>query len=123
MSEVPEPCHLCAGACCESFAVNLPPNPQPDVVRWLGLRGKVRGGGLVLEVPCRELTDEGLCGIHDTRPQPCRDYKIGSVECVRAVNLRRSATSEAILASIEAWEASRSHPKHGSSGEASLPGD
>lgn len=25
-------------------------------------------------VPCRHLTADNLCGIHETRPQVCRDY-------------------------------------------------
>lgn len=97
------PCALCAGACCETFVVPLPVNPPPDAIRWLGMRGEIRNQTLRINVACCNLTDDGECGVWETRPQGCRDYKIGSPACREAVLRLRSTTAQAILDSIEAW--------------------
>ena len=45
-------CAECRGACCESFVISLPAEPEVDVLRWLGYRGTIRNGALRLDVPC-----------------------------------------------------------------------
>lgn len=91
-------CELCAGACCESFAIPLPDNMEPDMARWLSLRGQIRNMRLVLEVPCENLTNAGQCGTYDTRPQPCRSYPVGGPLCRDAVARRRTDRYDAIAA-------------------------
>ena len=107
-------CEQCQGACCESFVVALPQDPAPDFVRWLSLRGTVTSGALRLEVPCRELAD-GRCGIWDTRPQPCRDYQVGSPACRQAIKARRSDRADVLLDTLEEWKRSSSPPGGSSS--------
>lgn len=92
-----EVCAVCKGACCESFVVSLPQDPAPDFVRWLSLRGTVISGALRLEVPCREHAADGSCGIWESRPQPCRDYQVGSPACRQAIKARRSDRADDLL--------------------------
>lgn len=103
-------CAECKGACCQSFVVSIPANPDVDVVRWLGLRGEIRNGALRLNVPCRELTDNGTCGIWASRPKPCHDYEVGGVSCRRAIVDRRSDRADVLLDMLDAWQASSSPP-------------
>jgi hypothetical protein len=101
------PCATCKGACCESFAIPLPPDPGPDVVRWLGYRGEIHHRALRIELPCSMLSD-GACTIWTSRPQPCRDYLVGGSACRDAIAARRpSPQREHILDILEAWLASR----------------
>lgn len=81
-------CKECGGACCESFALPLPANMEPDVARWLSYRGDIRNLHLRVNVTCDKL-DNGQCSIWDTRPQPCRDYPVGGHYCRAAIHARR----------------------------------
>jgi hypothetical protein len=111
---VTHPCHLCAGACCETLVFPLHTISGPDVARWLGMRGEIRNRQLRVEVACCNLSAEGTCDIYDARPQPCRDLKVGSSTCLEAVSSRRSETADVIFASIEAWNSPASTPSCGS---------
>lgn len=92
-------CQLCRGACCESIVLHdLPPG---DTSRWLALHGRVLPSGSVeFPAPCRELDTCGLCRIHATRPEPCRTYAVGGVDCRATIIRRRPAHSAEILAAL-----------------------
>lgn len=86
-------CAICRGACCETVVIPLPEPRHMTRGMWelLMLRGDLTpgGGGVRLDAPCRHLTRAGKCGIHDDRPQVCRDYKVGGPACRAAVRDRR----------------------------------
>lgn len=84
------PCDLCRGACCETLVlpVELGLMSQQDK-RFFRLRGDFEPGGLRVDAPCRQLTDEGRCGIYQSRPDACRTYEVGSPACRAAVRARR----------------------------------
>lgn len=82
-------CELCAGACCETVVFPLPVDPPPDTVRWLGYHGEIRNRTIRVDAPCSKL-DGGKCSIWSMRPQPCRDYEVGSPACKAAVKARRA---------------------------------
>ena len=77
-------CNLCGlrGACCRFVLLAVHPvYMDADKRHWLELHGiKVawRDGNAwaTIESACRELTDEGLCGIYGQpeRPQVCSDF-------------------------------------------------
>lgn len=90
-------CALCRGACCESLVLHDLPPGEPS--RFLALHGEVLpDGSLELPVPCTQLMKCGECSIHPHRPQPCRDYAVGSIACRATVLRRRPAQSAQILA-------------------------
>ena len=103
-------CAECRGACCESFVISLPAEPEVDVLRWLGYRGTIRNGALRLDVACRQLTDAGTCGIWQDRPKPCHDYDVGGLPCRRAILSRRSADADRLLDMLDVWQGSSSPP-------------
>jgi len=83
MNAIPKPCAICKGACCEGV-VYPSSHLDGDGLRWLGMRGLIVPGGVYLRCPCRHLAD-GACAIHPTRPQVCREYRVGGVDCRAAV--------------------------------------
>jgi Fe-S-cluster containining protein len=98
-------CAECRGACCQSFS--LPAihilAPTADARRWVELHAATvhqtlrHGQILEFETPCTKLTGEGSCGIYDTRPQVCREYRPGGVECLATVKARRSPEQYAAI--------------------------
>ena len=98
------PCFICKGACCESIAIGLKSIDQ-DNIDWLNLHEGVKATKqeIRFEVKCSELKD-GLCNIHDTRPQICRKYQVGSPACLNAINQRR-IIKEPILKAIKLFNA------------------
>ena len=83
-------CDVCAGACCEEFI--MPDNgSRDDASRWFALHGssKVLAGYLVFECRCTRLSVDGRCSIYDTRPDICRRYMRGGIDCVETVQRRR----------------------------------
>ncbi len=90
-SEVPE-CLRCGGACCRVDWVIAFDQDEP-VPRWLS----VAGTRLVNGYPGRErmmrkngdgacvALSNGLCGIYDLRPTPCREFEAGSDCCLEAM--------------------------------------
>lgn len=105
--EINPACAACKGACCESFVISLPPNPGPDVVRWLGYRGKITNRHIRLDVACNKLNGDGTCSVWNVRPQPCVDYQVGSDACRNAVVARRSTDADTILGIMDEWLQSR----------------
>jgi Fe-S-cluster containining protein len=52
--------------------------PMPMVIKVPANRG-----AYLMEQDCGRLEDN-KCGIYEERPQACRDYKVGSPECIEA---------------------------------------
>lgn len=80
-------CSTCLGACCEYMI--LPVFDDGDASRWLRLHGEGDGSTVILDVECKELNSKGQCGIYTSRPQLCRDFEVGSKECLDAIRRRR----------------------------------
>lgn len=107
-------CERCRGACCESFS--LPAitilSPTADARRWIELHGTNRPGHMLhFECRCTALTAEGRCGIYETRPQVCRVFKAGGVDCLDT--LRRRRTPEEYQAIREDGDPETIHAKAG----------
>jgi Fe-S-cluster containining protein len=77
-------CEHCTGVCCKYVALPLdPPEDKRDYddIRWYvmheGILVFVEDGDWYLQVqtPCKNLREDNLCGIYETRPQICREYK------------------------------------------------
>lgn len=90
-------CQICQGACCESLVFAL---PDTDLGRWLGFHGVViELGKSELPAPCTKLCG-GQCTIHEDRPQHCRDYTVGGVDCRSTVLRRRLDLATEIFAAM-----------------------
>lgn len=77
-------CEHCTAACCKYIALPLdPPEDKRDYddIRWYvmhdGILVFVEDGDWYIQVqtPCKNLRDDNLCGIYETRPHICREYK------------------------------------------------
>ena len=99
------PCFICKGACCESISVKVDSIPQ-ESIDYLNMHEGVKADkkGMRFECRCQHLKD-GLCEIHDKRPQICRKFAIGSDACINAINARR-VIKEPILKAIRQWRTS-----------------
>ncbi len=76
-------CDRCPGACCRYIAL---PFDEPtekesfEEIRWFlmhkGVTVFVTEGQWYVSsaVECKHLTDQGACGIYETRPDICREY-------------------------------------------------
>jgi Fe-S-cluster containining protein len=86
------PCNHCVGKCCRYFTVPIKtPRTKADFdeYRWYLAHGQTviftetetKNGksltrwNLVVWTLCQYLLPDNRCGIYDTRPQVCRDYK------------------------------------------------
>ena len=82
-------CEHCTGHCCRYLAVPLD-KPQAardfDDMRWYlmheGTTIFVEDGDWYLQfaTTCRHLTLDNICGIYQTRPKICREYKAGDCD-------------------------------------------
>lgn len=75
-----EKCEACGGACCLGILIK----PTPEAFEWYAMRGEVEGERVFLECECKYLK-LGICSIHETKPQICKDYEVGSEACRNAV--------------------------------------
>ena len=84
-------CEHCTGHCCKYLALPLetPETPRDfDDMRWYllheGITIFVEDGEwyVQLATACRHLLPDNLCGIYDTRPQICREYKAGDCDYI-----------------------------------------
>jgi Fe-S-cluster containining protein len=70
--------------------------PNADARRWIELHASKThatlqaGRVLEFETRCSALTPAGRCGIYDSRPNVCRVYRPGGVECLATVKARRT---------------------------------
>lgn len=91
------PCNHCVGKCCRYFTVPIKtPRTKADFdeLRWylahrqtvIFTETETRNGkkrtrwNLVVWTECQYLLPDQRCGIYDTRPQVCRDYKAEDCE-------------------------------------------
>ena len=93
-------CDICAGACCESFALPLSAalptdrddDELQDINTWIILHADIHDGMLVFECRCKMLNvKDGTCLVYEERPNVCRQYEAGGPACLETVNRRRSA--------------------------------
>lgn len=82
-------CEHCTAACCHYLALPLdePETPRDfDDIRWYlmhkGVNVFVEDGEWYIQVPtaCENLRADNLCGIYETRPKICREYKAGDCD-------------------------------------------
>lgn len=100
LSVVKEQVQDCAecGACCEYMC--HPPFMRDDVglkpeQAWVGLPQDLRNQVLLhhanhpdYDGPCMWLADNGTCRHYEHRPQACRDFKVGSKDCLDVRRMR-----------------------------------
>lgn len=81
--------HECGAKCCTHVAwgVDKPKSATDfDEMRWAVMHGNIaffKEDGdwyMLVSSPCRHLQPSGACGVYETRPQICRDYKVGECE-------------------------------------------
>jgi len=93
-------CIRCAGACCEEITIEInASNEFPKAMaEWLTARGVAAGPNLYA-VPsrCPQLTLDGLCGCHDTKPLVCAMMTVGGQECLDALRRRRTPEQYAVI--------------------------
>ena len=89
-------CEECRGACCEEVTLKDEDlNLTGDERTWLRLHGTWSGPGwpiteaTILECRCRALGDDGRCKVYLERPRVCRDFGLGSEECLEKIRRRR----------------------------------
>lgn len=82
-------CEYCSAKCCHYFAL---PIDEPtdrrdfDFIRWYLLHDRASVfvdedvWYLLVHTTCKHLQDDHRCGIYQTRPQICRDYKTDNCE-------------------------------------------
>lgn len=74
-------CKSCGGECCKTISIPVVISPEVDLA-WLTARGALcEGGNWMIISECRHLSRSGRCKIYATRPQSCRDYPVGGVDC------------------------------------------
>ena len=82
-------CDFCPAKCCQYFAlpIETPTDREDfDSIRWYMLHEHVSifvdegDWYLMVLTRCRQLQDNNLCGIYETRPQICREYSTDNCE-------------------------------------------
>ncbi len=82
-------CTYCPAKCCRYFALPIDrPTEWKDFeyMRWFLMHDKasvfVEDGTwyILVHTKCKNLRDDNLCGIYETRPQICRDYTTKNCE-------------------------------------------
>jgi uncharacterized protein len=79
-------CTGCGGSCCKNQP--FPPflwvdgDMPPDDARE-SLGAMIMSGARDEHEPCLWLTEDGRCSRYDERPEVCRDFEVGSEDCLR----------------------------------------
>lgn len=82
-------CEFCTAKCCKYFAlpIDAPASRKEfDYVRWYLLHEAAtvfvedETWYLLVHTQCKHLQPDNRCGIYETRPQICRDYKTDNCE-------------------------------------------
>ena len=94
-------CEVCRGACCETIVLHVTV-PTVDMANYVQLHSvPVEGSPFVkdrvFECKCTALSSAGRCNVYQARPQVCRDYRAGGVECLRTVVSRRTKKEFALI--------------------------
>lgn len=86
-------CERCRGACCETLTVGIDTSQlPPDTARWVRLHASSYDTEqTTFAAPCTELDAVGRCRIYADRPDICRNFAVGSRDCLKTVRLRRTA--------------------------------
>ena len=87
-------CDACLGACCESFV--LPAPTDPEALVWITLRGRQEGRTIRFDLACKHL-ECGKCGIEPVKPLACRIYPVGGPECIAAIRDRRPKNAAQLI--------------------------
>lgn len=103
-------CERCKGACCEAFSLpvsDLSGVPNDDALTWVLLHGDTGSasperpdhwdGYVEFECSCKALDQFGSCSIYQDRPQVCRDFERGGVDCLEMVKRRRTPAEYQII--------------------------
>jgi len=83
---VNQSCKDCGGACCRYISL---PVMTPDRnwmladPAWMEARGEIVGDKWIIKSTCPHLTADGLCDIHETKPETCRKYEVDGESCKR----------------------------------------
>ena len=66
--------------------------PERDTQRWFKFHtiDSPYVGCVRIPTPCVKLTNDGLCGIYEDRPEVCRLFVVGSDLCIDAVRRHRT---------------------------------
>ena len=84
-------CEHCTAACCRYLAlpIDKPRRARDyDDIRWYlmhqGVSVFVEDGDwyIQFQTRCKNLREDNLCGVYDTRPEICREYEPGSCDYV-----------------------------------------
>jgi len=59
-----------------------------DIQRWIVLHGEDTDQGVYFECKCKALKN-GKCSIYADRPMVCRNFQVGSPNCLLAIERRR----------------------------------
>ena len=82
-------CEYCTAKCCHYFAlpIDKPTSAEDfDFIRWYLLHEAATvfteddSWYLMVHTTCKHLQPDHRCGIYETRPQICRDYKTDTCE-------------------------------------------
>ena len=76
-------CRDCKGQCCHTMLFEIAGLPDIEV-EWLKARGVTQNKCVSVPARCKQLTEDGLCGIYDERPQGCREFGVMSPACLLA---------------------------------------
>jgi len=91
-------CGKCGGSCCKLQLVSL------DDLKTTGAKSihyegetsnKIANGYIQMDRICPMLKN-GKCDIYETRPQACRDFKVGSEKCLLVMKIKNIELYERI---------------------------
>jgi len=97
-------CLECGGACCQEIVLNAPDPEDTMAHAWLQARGgqPIKLGGCIvsyaIETRCPRLSPDGLCLIHETKPEACAIFEPGSPPCLGSISRRRTPEQAARIA-------------------------
>ena len=104
------PCFVCRGACCESIVIDFGAALSDYGKEYFAIRCEVERlennhVGYRIRNRCPKLLN-GLCSIHETKPQHCKEGKIGAMFCLNAIMKYRSKKEQnKIIEAIDEFNA------------------
>ena len=78
-------CEQCKGACCKCklFSTDWLQKSGAKSVHYKGEEdNKVVNGYTQIHKTCPHLSQDGTCDIYETRPQVCKNFLVGSENCL-----------------------------------------